>query len=74
MTGPKLERSSGDGWVVGETLFGDATALMTGALMGGTVLAGDELGTSLADCVDAAAVEVNAAGDEPGGLPAPEAE
>jgi hypothetical protein len=57
MIGPRAERSTGDGELVGDALVGDATALTTGGLLAGATLDGSELGTSLADAAEAAGDE-----------------
>jgi hypothetical protein len=53
MTGPKAERSRGDGVLADEASLGDATALTAGALLTGTGLDGNELGSSLGDADEA---------------------
>lgn len=45
MIGPTVDRSMGDGELVGDGLAGDATALTTGGLLAGATLdGGAELG------------------------------
>jgi hypothetical protein len=56
MIGPKAEGSTVDVELVAE-----ATALTRGGLLDGSTLGANELGTSLADAVDAAADEATGA-------------
>ncbi|HZV27228.1 MAG TPA: hypothetical protein VFG00_13160 [Acidothermaceae bacterium] len=42
MIGPTVDRSTADGELVGDVVFGDATALTTGGLLTGATLDGTE--------------------------------
>ena len=61
MIGPTVDRSTADGELVGDALFGDATALTTGGLLAGAALDANALGGPLADAVDAAGDETTLA-------------
>ncbi|HEY5454115.1 MAG TPA: hypothetical protein VIJ96_01465 [Acidothermaceae bacterium] len=57
MIGPTVDRSTGDGELVGDALLGDAAAVTTGPLLDGATLDSNELGTWLAEGIDAAGDE-----------------